>query len=101
MLLYFTVVYILFNFFGITCVFREITGLPCPGCGMTRAALSLMKFDIVNAAKYNITVFFMPYVFIYMFFDFRGKAHNYIMAGIAFVAILNWLLKIIMLFRGN
>lgn len=58
LLLYFTLVYILFNMIGITCVFLEILGLPCPGCGMTRAALSLVKFDIVSAAKYNITVFF-------------------------------------------
>ena len=98
LLLYFVLVYILFNMLGITCVFLEILGLPCPGCGMTRAALSLVKFDIVSAAKYNITVFFMPYVFVYVFFDVKGKVHNYIMIWIAFVAILNWILKLIMFF---
>ncbi|MBQ7075333.1 MAG: DUF2752 domain-containing protein, partial [Clostridia bacterium] len=78
----------------ITCVFLEIFGLPCFGCGMTRAVMSLVKFDIVSAAKYNITVFFMPYVFAYVFFDFKGKVHNYIMIWIAFVAVLNWILKL-------
>ena len=98
LLLYFTLVFILFNMLGITCVFLEILGLPCPGCGMTRAVLSLVNFDIISAAKYNITVFFMPYVFAYVFFDFKGKWHNYIMIGVAFVAILNWILKLIMFF---
>ena len=79
LLLYFTLVFILFNMLGITCVFLEILGLPCPGCGMTRAVLSLVNFDIISAAKYNITVFFLPYVFAYVFFDFKGKWHNYIM----------------------
>ena len=83
---------------GITCVFLEILGLPCPGCGMTRAVLSLVEFDIVSAAKYNITVFFMPYVLVYVFLDLKGKVHNYIMIWIAFVAILNWILKLIMFF---
>ena len=96
LLLYFSLVYILFNIFGITCIFLEIFGFPCPGCGMTRAALSLAKFDIVGAAKNNITVFFMPYVFVYLFFDLKNKVHNYIMTGIAFVAVLNWILKLIM-----
>lgn len=65
---------------------------------MTRAVLSLVNFDIISAAKYNITVFFMPYVFAYVFFDFKGKWHNYIMIGVAFVAILNWILKLMTFF---
>lgn len=94
LILYFALVYILFHIFGISCVFLKFSGFPCPGCGMTRAVLALMKFDIVSAAKYNITVFFMPYVFIYVFFDLKSNVHNYIMAGIGFVAVLNWILKL-------
>lgn len=96
LLVYFTLVYIIFYLLGITCVFLDIFGFPCIACGMTKAALSLMKLDIVGAVKYNITVFFMPYVFAYVFFDFKSKLHNYIMIGIAFVAVLNWILKLIL-----
>ena len=38
---------------GIPCVFHRITGLKCPGCGNTRALLSLIKFDFVSMLKYN------------------------------------------------
>ncbi len=39
--------------FRIPCVFTEITGLACPGCGMTRMCLALLNFDIQAAFYYN------------------------------------------------
>lgn len=35
------------------CPFRAITGLRCPGCGMTRAMLSLAQWQIARAARFN------------------------------------------------
>jgi len=42
---------------GIPCVFREATGLYCPGCGMTRAAVSLLEADVQQAFRYNPLLF--------------------------------------------
>ncbi|QMV42022.1 DUF2752 domain-containing protein [Cohnella cholangitidis] len=42
---------------GIPCVFHELTGLYCPGCGITRAALSLLRLDFTQAYRYNALVF--------------------------------------------
>ena len=36
------------------CPFRMITGLDCPGCGMTRAVHSLLHGDLVAAASHNL-----------------------------------------------
>ena len=91
---YFIVAYAVFNYYNINCVFLEYIGLPCPGCGMTRALISVIKFDFYNAAKYNIVIFFMPYVFAYLLFDFKHKIHKLLLMAIAVIAIVNWLIKI-------
>lgn len=35
------------------CYFATITGLPCPGCGMTRATIAFLKGDIRLALAYH------------------------------------------------
>lgn len=38
---------------AVPCVFRKLTGWLCPGCGITRACLSLMRGDIKASFSYN------------------------------------------------
>ena len=39
---------------GIPCLFHQITGLQCPGCGNTRAVLALLRLDLKAALAYNL-----------------------------------------------
>ena len=45
------------------CVFHEVTGLYCPGCGSTRCLHSLLQGDIAAALGYNpLAVLAMPFL---------------------------------------
>jgi hypothetical protein len=35
------------------CLFRSLTGLPCPTCGATHAALALSRLDLAGAVAIN------------------------------------------------
>ena len=56
----------LFDAMGIRiCLFYALFHLPCPGCGMTRAAKSLLRGDIGKALDYNVMIF--PLVMVCLF----------------------------------
>ena len=46
-----------FSKIRIPCVFHLITGLKCPGCGMTSAAVSMTHFDFKGAYESNVLAF--------------------------------------------
>lgn len=64
--------------FGIPCFFYEITGLRCPGCGITRSILALLKLNIYEALSYNAFVFF---IIAYILYLFICTAKEYIISG--------------------
>ena len=65
--------------FKTTCPIMALLGFPCPGCGMTRALLSVFKFDFVSAFHYHAMFWSMPLLYLYFLFDgnlFRNKKVN-------------------------
>jgi hypothetical protein len=44
---------------SLPCVFHEVTGLKCPGCGITHMLLHAAKFELAEAFACNQLLFFM------------------------------------------
>ena len=60
------------NFFAlyIPCLFHFITGLYCPGCGLTRMILSLFSLDFYQAFRYNMLLFMLLPFFIFFILNY-------------------------------
>lgn len=44
---------------AVPCLFHVITGFKCPGCGMTRMCVALLRLDFVGAFHHNQVLFFL------------------------------------------
>lgn len=75
--------------FGITCPIKFITGVSCPGCGMTRAYLSLLKLDFKSAYYYH-PLFILP-AFGLIIYIFRGKFSKKSLRGLEIFFVLVFL----------
>lgn len=67
---------------GIPCLFYRVTGLLCPGCGNSRAALALLRLDIGAALEYNLLFplefFYLGWVILHCCANYlRGKSFSY------------------------
>ena len=58
--------YVILESFGVTCPIKYITGISCAGCGMSRAWIALLHFNIHEAFMYHPLFFLPPVVVIVM-----------------------------------
>lgn len=61
------------------CVLRRVTGIPCPGCGLSRAWLAVLRLDFVQAFRYHPMFWSIPVFGLYILFDgklFRQEKWN-------------------------
>ncbi len=97
LLFYLCFVFVMYKL-GVTCFFLRLTGVECPGCGLTRAAVSALKGDFKAAAGYNVMVFSLPLLAVYYFTDgrlFGKKADAAVIGAVALGFLVNWLIKIL------
>lgn len=79
---------ILYGFFfsvGVTCPIKFLTGISCPGCGMTRAELSFLRGDLRQAFYYH-PLFPLPVAVLFLL-PFRKKIPKKI-KYLIFIAII-------------
>ncbi len=92
----------------IPCLFHELTGLYCPGCGGTRAAKALLCGHPVLSLQYHPLVLYCALVAVWFLFSYvcywktkKSKYriylnNGYIYAGVV-ITVLNFLYKNYML----
>ena len=99
--LFMAAVYVLAGYLlGISlCPMVRLTGLPCPGCGMTRAWLSLLLGRPLRALHYHPLVWLPPVALaIYLF---RGKLpRQTVRSSLAALGALFCIVYLIRLFTG-
>lgn len=75
---------------GAMCPMVIVTGLPCPGCGMTRAAVSLLRLRFLDAFAYNSCVYlwlvFGMYLFFYRYIK-RSRTKHFVLIFSAVMTI--------------
>ena len=54
----------------IPCIFHKVTKLYCPGCGVTRMLLEILRGNFYQAFRYNQLLFILLPVFIVYFIDY-------------------------------
>lgn len=84
------VLYGVLRMLGVTCVVYEITGVPCPACGMGRAMMSLAMGDLSAYLRYNAMALPVLAAFVLELFSAKlGKARRTINAFAATVLLVN------------
>lgn len=81
--------YAFLSFVGIGCPIKYLTGVSCPGCGMTRAWKSVLYLDFAAAFSYHpLWILPVPGVFLLLFKDRMPKWVYRLMLGLIIVAFL-------------
>lgn len=95
------------KFFITICPAVLITGLPCPGCGMTRAFIRLLHLDFAGAWQMH------PFVYLFMIFILWFGIRRYILgisdtkkawkilAMLGILMILFYIWRMLRYFPGN
>lgn len=61
------------------CIIRTVTGFLCPGCGVTRATLALLRLEPIEAFRYNpsYTVFLLVAAIWFIWFAANAFSKRY------------------------
>ena len=82
---------LLWLWLGLPCWAVAIFGIPCPGCGMSRALFALLRLDVAGAFGWHMMVWSLPALLWALFTDgriFRNRRINgcfWILVGAGFL----------------
>lgn len=85
----FTLLYLLFIYsmhvLEMQCIYLRFFHIKCPGCGMTRAMLSLLHGNLGEAFSLNPMFWSVPVLYLFFLLDghvFKNKRMNHIALGL-------------------
>ncbi len=88
----------------IPCLFQSITDIPCPGCGMTRACLSLSHGQFIDAWRFHpfsfkivgiaLTIAIFPTKMMAIWSHQSSKTRNLIAFIGIFLCLSIWIIKL-------
>lgn len=81
-------VYVVFYLIGVGCPIRFLTGVPCPGCGMTRAGLALLHGRVREALHFHPAIFLVPFLPVWVLFHNRWSRRLQKILALSIVTIL-------------
>ena len=91
-----------FYLLNIPCLFQYFLRIPCPGCGMTRALLSLLRLDLRGAFHYHPMVWSLPILGIYLLKNgglYRDpRADRFFCAAVGVGFFLVWVIRLMRFF---
>ena len=86
------------------CGYIALFGFPCPGCGMTRAWLSVLQLDLSAAFRWHPMFWCIPLIAVCILYDgklFPGKKGNLLFWSILGAGILMVYLARLLGFLGG
>ena len=82
-------VYLVLFALDITCPIKWLSGISCPGCGMSRACFALLKLDFAAAFSYHPVIFALPvFAGLYGFFAWKNMERSRNAGIYAFAAVM-------------
>jgi hypothetical protein len=96
-------VIVIAEFCGSVCFFKSVYGLPCPGCGLTRALLALAGGEIASALRLHPLAPLVPFLGLVALFrntvPFQALYHSasfWAACAACFIAV--WAVRMILYF---
>lgn len=90
---------------GMRCVYLTLTNHPCPGCGGTRAVMHLVRFNILESIKMNVSVLVAAVMYAgFLIIETLGRwkktkglSEKHVTWAVYFfiaVILINWIIKL-------
>lgn len=93
-ILSFIVLILILYITGIGCPIRFLFGVCCPGCGLTRAYVSLLHMDLYSAFMYHPLFILPPIIFAIYISNVDNKIKNFVMVTSVVLFLVLYLFRI-------